>query len=103
MSMCLLAETSMRVGDAKRASAIERSLRPYTDHVAVSYPEIAIGCVGRYAGLAAMTAGRHDEAETPSAEGDRARRAHRRATFGRPRPRRSRPAACGRVRAVVHP
>ena len=64
VSMCLLAETSMRVGDAKRASAIERSLRPYTDHVAVSYPEIAIGCAGRYAGLAAMTAGRHDEAET---------------------------------------
>jgi DNA-binding SARP family transcriptional activator len=63
VSMCLLAETSLAAGDAERAAAIELALRPYADHVAVSYPEIALGCAGRYAGLAAMAAGRRDEAE----------------------------------------
>ena len=46
---------------ARRRST--RRLLPYADRVAVSYPEIAIGSVARYLGLAAMTMGRWDDAE----------------------------------------
>ena len=38
-------------------------LLPYADHVAVSYPEISVGFVSRYLGLAAATLGRHADAE----------------------------------------
>jgi hypothetical protein len=61
--MSLLAETALRVGDAERADTIHRLLAPYADRVAVSYPEIAIGSVARYLGLAAMATGRRDQAE----------------------------------------
>jgi tetratricopeptide (TPR) repeat protein len=63
VGMCLLAETAMRLGDAERASEIHARLLPYADRVAVSLPEIAIGSVARHLGLAALTAGRRDEAE----------------------------------------
>jgi DNA-binding SARP family transcriptional activator len=63
VSMSLLAETALRVGDAERADTIHRLLAPYADRVAVSYPEIAIGSVARYLGLAAMATGRRDQAE----------------------------------------
>jgi tetratricopeptide (TPR) repeat protein len=63
VGMCLLAEAALRVGDAERAGTIHRLLLPYADRVAVSYPEIAIGSVARHLGLAAIAAGRPDEAE----------------------------------------
>jgi tetratricopeptide (TPR) repeat protein len=63
VSMSLLAETALRVGDAECASAIYERLLPYDDRIAVSYPEIAMGAVARYLGLAAIAMGHPAEAE----------------------------------------
>jgi DNA-binding SARP family transcriptional activator/tetratricopeptide (TPR) repeat protein len=63
VGMCLLAEAATWLGDSERASAIHALLLPYADRIAVSYPEIALGCVARYLGLAATAAGRGDDAE----------------------------------------
>ena len=63
VSMCLLAETALRVGRAEHAATIHRLLAPYAGRVAVSYPEIALGSVDRHLALAALAAGRADEAE----------------------------------------
>jgi hypothetical protein len=51
-----MAETTMRLGDVERASAIHTRLLPYADRVAVGGPEIALGSVARHLGLAAFAA-----------------------------------------------
>jgi hypothetical protein len=63
VSMSLLAETALRLEDAECAAAIHERLLPYQDRIVVSYPEIALGSVARYLGLAAMTMERRDDAE----------------------------------------
>ena len=63
VSMSLLAETAARVGDAERAAEIHERLRPYSDRIAVSLPEVSVGAVARYLGLTATTMMRWDDAE----------------------------------------
>jgi eukaryotic-like serine/threonine-protein kinase len=63
VSMCLLAETAVRLGDTRRAAVLYERLLPYADRVAVSYPEISLGPVSRFLGILAATTERSDEAE----------------------------------------
>ena len=45
VSLCFLAETAARLGDADRAAVLYELLLPYAGRVAISYPEISIGPV----------------------------------------------------------
>ncbi|HEX8856172.1 MAG TPA: AAA family ATPase [Thermoleophilaceae bacterium] len=63
VSMCLLAETANAAGTAQQADVLHGQLLPYADRVAISYPEISLGAVARYLGIAAAAARRWDEAE----------------------------------------
>jgi DNA-binding SARP family transcriptional activator len=61
--MGLLSETAGSLGDAERASLLYDLLVPYSDRVAVGYPEIATGTVSRYLGILAATRARWTDAE----------------------------------------
>jgi tetratricopeptide (TPR) repeat protein len=63
VSLSLLSETAAALEDAAAAAVLYEGLQPYGDHVAIAYPEIAIGSVARYLGLAATTMERWDDAE----------------------------------------
>ena len=63
VSVSLLAETAVQLGDRERANVLYELLLPYAERIAVSYSEISTGPVSRFLGnLASMTA-RWDEAE----------------------------------------
>ena len=62
VSMGLLAETAKTLGDADRASVLHGLLLPYSDRVAVAYPEVSTGAVSRYLGMLAETMERWDDA-----------------------------------------
>lgn len=63
VGLSLLAEAASSLGDAEHAPALYDLLLPYSDRVAISYPEISIGCVARYAGLLAASMERWEDAE----------------------------------------
>jgi DNA-binding SARP family transcriptional activator/tetratricopeptide (TPR) repeat protein len=63
VGMGLLAETAHALGDAEHAMTLHAKLLPYADRVAVSYPEVATGAVGRHLGLLATTMRRWNDAE----------------------------------------
>ena len=63
VSLCFLAETAARLGDADRAAVLYELLLPYAGRVAISYPEISIGPVARYLGVLASTTARWNDAE----------------------------------------
>jgi DNA-binding SARP family transcriptional activator len=63
LGVCLLAEAAHALGAAGHAELLYRLLEPYAGRVAVCYPELAIGAVARYLGLAAATLERWDEAD----------------------------------------
>jgi YVTN family beta-propeller protein len=63
VSVCLLAETSARLGDRDRAATLYELLAPYADRVTISYTEISLGPVARYLGILAEAIGRDDDAE----------------------------------------
>jgi DNA-binding SARP family transcriptional activator len=62
VSLCLLAEVAAGLGERERAATLYELLLPYADRVAVGYPEISLGSVSRFLGIAASTTGRFDEA-----------------------------------------
>ena len=62
VSMCFLAETAARLGDNARAATLFELLLPYSDRVAISYPEISLGPVSRFLGILASTTRRYDDA-----------------------------------------
>jgi tetratricopeptide (TPR) repeat protein len=61
-SVVLLADAAATLGDVANAAVLHDLLLPYADRVVMSYPEISLGAVSRYLGLAAATAGRWDDA-----------------------------------------
>ncbi len=63
VSMSFLAEAAHSLGDAERSSLLYDRLLPYSDRIAVSYPEISTGPVARNLGLLAATTGRWDDAQ----------------------------------------
>jgi len=63
VSVGLLAESARALGDVERASVLFELLLPYSDRVAVSYPEISTGSVSRNLGLLATVMERWDDAE----------------------------------------
>jgi tetratricopeptide (TPR) repeat protein len=63
VSMGLLAETAIALGDGERVSVLYSLLLPYGDRVAISYPEISTGAVARYLGLLAAAEEKWDDAE----------------------------------------
>ncbi len=63
-SACTLVEVAHALGDATRASVLQRSLTPYAGRVAVAgLVGFSVGPVSGYVGLAALTAGDLDSAE----------------------------------------
>jgi DNA-binding SARP family transcriptional activator/tetratricopeptide (TPR) repeat protein len=62
VSLCLLAETAVRLGNIKQASRLYELLQPYADRVSISYPEISLGPVSRFLGILAATTGDYHEA-----------------------------------------
>ncbi len=63
VSMGFLAEVAHSLGDRPRSEVMYERLAPYTDHVAVAYPEISTGSVARNLGLLAATLSRWGDAE----------------------------------------
>ena len=63
VSTALLVEAASLIGHGEAAAVLHERLLPYADRVTVSYPEISVGFVSRYLGLAATTLGRHADAE----------------------------------------
>jgi DNA-binding SARP family transcriptional activator len=61
-SVVLLADAAATLGDVASAAVLHELLLPYADRVVMSYPEVSLGAVSRYLGLAAATAGRWDDA-----------------------------------------
>ena len=62
VSMGLLAQTAVALGDRRRAESVYRRLEPYGDRVAVSYPEVTTGSIARDLGLLAAAMERWDTA-----------------------------------------
>jgi tetratricopeptide (TPR) repeat protein len=62
VSLCFLAETAARLGDHQHAQTLYELLHPYSDRVAISYPEISLGPVSRFLGILASTTARYDDA-----------------------------------------
>jgi tetratricopeptide (TPR) repeat protein len=62
VSLCLLAETAVRLVDQTRAATLYELLLPYADRVATSYPEISLGPISRFLGILAATTGHNEEA-----------------------------------------
>jgi tetratricopeptide (TPR) repeat protein len=61
-AMSLLPEVADVLGDADRAAELYELLRPFAHLHAYSAPELGLGSAGRYVGIAALTAGRPNEA-----------------------------------------
>jgi len=59
----LLSETAARLGDGDHAATLYELLLPYSDRVALSYPEISLGPVSRFLGILASTTARWSDAE----------------------------------------
>jgi hypothetical protein len=62
VSLCLLAETAVRLVDQTRAATLYELLLPYADRVATSYPEISLGPISRFLEILAATTGHNEEA-----------------------------------------
>jgi tetratricopeptide (TPR) repeat protein len=62
LGMCLLSESAHALADRGRASAIYAKISPYSDRVAIAYPESSVGPVARYLGLLAATCERPEDA-----------------------------------------
>jgi tetratricopeptide (TPR) repeat protein len=62
-SLCILSEVAAELGDAERADTLRRLLEPYKALNALASGEVSLGCVARFAGLAAATAERWQDAE----------------------------------------
>jgi tetratricopeptide (TPR) repeat protein len=63
VSVGLLAEAACALEDVERASVLYRLLLPYSERVAISYPEVSTGAAARYLGLLATAMRRWDDAE----------------------------------------
>jgi DNA-binding SARP family transcriptional activator len=63
VSVCLLAEAAARLGESDHAAALHEFLLPYSDRIAVSYPEVSLGPVSRFLGILAFAMARWDDAE----------------------------------------
>jgi DNA-binding SARP family transcriptional activator len=63
VSMALLTEAAVALGDVERASLLYAELLPYCDRVAISPPEISTGSVARNLGLLAAAMERWGDAE----------------------------------------
>jgi tetratricopeptide (TPR) repeat protein len=61
-AMCFLPEVTDGLADAERAATLYDLLLPYEDRNAYSPPELCIGPVGRYLGIAAAAAGKPERA-----------------------------------------
>ena len=59
----LLAEVAHDFRDSARASVLYDGLLPYSDRIALAWPEFSTGAVSRYLGLLATTTDRLDDAE----------------------------------------
>jgi tetratricopeptide (TPR) repeat protein len=57
VSLCFLAETAARLGESEHAQTLYELLLPYSDRVAISYPEISLGPVSHFLGLLASATG----------------------------------------------
>ena len=62
VSVSLLAETCVGVGDTRRAADLYELLMPYADQIVADGTEVALGAVARHLGLLAETLGRPDDA-----------------------------------------
>ena len=63
VSACLLLEAVAALEDSERLAELYELLSPFGDRIAVSYPEISVGAVARYLGVAAAGLGRPSDAE----------------------------------------
>jgi tetratricopeptide (TPR) repeat protein len=63
VSLCLLSEAAVQLGEAEHASTLHELLLPYADRVAISYPEVSLGAISRFLGILASTMARWDDAE----------------------------------------
>jgi hypothetical protein len=62
--VALLVEIARSLGDVERSEVLLRELTPYTDRLVISgLGRVSIGPVARYAAIAAMVIGRHEEAD----------------------------------------
>jgi DNA-binding SARP family transcriptional activator len=62
VSLCLLAETTIRLGEREHAATLYELLLPYADKVAYSMPEIPLGSVSRFLGILASACPNNGEA-----------------------------------------
>jgi predicted ATPase/class 3 adenylate cyclase len=61
-AVAFLAEAAYALGEPDHAATLYERLAPYADRVALSTPEISVGCVSRYLGLLAAACGRAEAA-----------------------------------------
>jgi tetratricopeptide (TPR) repeat protein len=62
VSVSFLAETASVLRHTERAAQLHDLLLPYSNRMAVSYPEVSLGAVARYLALLAVAMGRSDDA-----------------------------------------
>jgi tetratricopeptide (TPR) repeat protein len=63
VSLYLLAEAAVQLGEQNHAATLYDLLLPYSDRIALAYTEISLGPVARTLGLLAATLAQPDEAE----------------------------------------